>query len=150
MATWSSPPTFSDGNVLSATQLNTLSDDLTYLYGVSQAINAPVLSMYSAGISLTSSNNLWYFRYQLPYLHYKCRCVDYGINDFAIYINGVKRYEDLTDYTPSHTYQSYIDLSALGLTLGNLYSIYIVAGLDAFAPFYVDGFFQSASTSTPF
>lgn len=147
---WVSPPTFADAAVLSATQLNTLSDDLTYLYGISQSINAPVLSMYSAGLSLTSSNNLWYFRYQLPYLHYKARCVDFGIYDFALYVNGVKKYEDLTDYTPSKTYQGYIDLSAMSLTLGNLYPIYIVATVYSFAPFYVDGFFQSASTATPF
>lgn len=147
---WTTPPTFVDGNMYSAAQLNVLSSDLAELWGMAQGPNMPFLSLYSQGISLTSSNNLCYIRYQLRYLHYKARCVDFGINDFAIWINGVKRYEDLTHYTPSHTYIGYLDLSAMSLTLGALYPLYVVATLDAFAHFYLDGFVQSADTASPF
>lgn len=147
---WTTPPTFVDGNLLSAAQLNVLSNDLAELYGMAQGPNTPFLSMVSAGVSLTASNNLWYMRYQLPYLHFKCRCVDFGIHSFEIYLNGVQRVSDPTDYAPSHTYQGYIALAGLGLTLGALYPIYVIASLYSFAPFFVDGFIQSADTATPF
>ena len=115
---WTTPPTFVDGNLWSAAQLNILSDDLNELWGLAQGPNTPFLSLYSQGISLTSENNLQYFRYQLPYLHYKARCIDYGVVSFTIYINGVSAYSDATDYTGAHTYTGYINLSGRGLTIG--------------------------------
>lgn len=147
---WTTPPTFVDGNMYSAAQLNVLSNDLAELWGMAQGPNTPFLSMYSQGISLDANNNLWYLRYQLPYMHYKARCIDYGVTSFTLRINGSTVYSDATDYTGGHTYQGYVTLSSLGLTLGNLYPVNIVAPLHAFAHFYVDGFIQSADTATPF
>ena len=147
---WTTPPTFVDGNLFSASQLNILSDDVTSLWGMAQGPNTPFLSLYSQGISLTSTNNLWYIRYQLPYLHYKARCIDFGVVSFTIYIDGVSAYSDATDYTGAHTYQGYINLGGRGLTIGALYPVYVVAPLHTFAHFYVDGFIQSADTASPF
>lgn len=147
---WTTPPTFVDGNLWSAAQLNILSDDLNELWGLAQGPNTPFLSLYSQGISLTSENNLQYFRYQLPYLHYKARCIDYGVVSFTIYINGVSAYSDATDYTGAHTYTGYINLSGRGLTIGELYPINVVAPLHTFAHFYLDAFVQSADTDSPF
>ena len=55
---WTTPPTFSDGAILSASQLNILSADLEYLYALLQAPQ-PASSTLYANRDLNSTNNSW-------------------------------------------------------------------------------------------
>jgi len=59
---YSTPPTFADGNILTATQLNTLSANQEYLKGVIDAPNVP-------SIQVGDNADFW-FRHTLPYFHW--------------------------------------------------------------------------------
>lgn len=65
------PPTFVTGNVLTASSLNILSDDIEYINSLSDYVNLP-LSAYKYGVSgiETMSNAYWTFVHRHRYLHY--------------------------------------------------------------------------------
>lgn len=125
---WSTPPTFSDTSVLSAAQLNTLSDDLEYLYGLSSAVNIPFLRdpAFQGGNNTTS---YWQIRHRAQYLNvYIGYTVDGAWSDhlaWTVTYGGTT----ISSTDPiSYTNPGYVafDLDALGsFTLGNWYEITI-------------------------
>ena len=63
---WVAPPTFVDTNVLSAAQLNVISDDLVYLHGLSSTVNIPFMPI---SIDLRNINTWWSIRNKSQYLN---------------------------------------------------------------------------------
>lgn len=122
---WSSPPTFVDANVLSATQLNILSDNLAFLWGVLQAPQSTFPSHFF-NQNLTVNNNGWAFRYRHRYFHYRVRITDGTIDELYIYINGVQYTISTTTESIGHVYSGYADVNAQGLTAGSVYTFYFV------------------------
>lgn len=127
---WSAPPTFADTNVLSATQLNVLSDDLAFLYGILQAPQATFPShFFNQDLSIT--NNGWAFRYRHRYFHYRVRVTSNTIDSLHLFVNG-------TDYTipgapksAGEYFTGYIDVNAQGLTVGSVYEFYFTTTGDS-------------------
>jgi len=111
---YSAPPTFVNGNVLTAAQLNILSDDVEYLYGLVSGVNIPFNSITTT-INLRSNNNQWLLRHAYQYLHYKARVTANDNDDFDIFITqsggyDIKVYTDSTTRSATYTYSGYIDL----------------------------------------
>ena len=115
--TWTSPPTFVDGSVASATQLNILSDDLAHLYGVAAAPNAPFQSV----VLTNSGNTTYHIRYRYRYLHYKYIISADPGDDVKIRVNGTVVFSD--GVASQGTYAGYVDLNGLGLTTGSWYPL---------------------------
>lgn len=116
---WTTPPTFAAG-VLSAAQLNILSDDLEYLYGVLQASIQPFRVLT---LNLQYSNNLWYIRYKLRYLHYRVKVTGVTHDALSLVVNGTTVFSDGVQRSTNYIYAGYVDLNAQGLTPGQLYAV---------------------------
>lgn len=146
---YTSPPNFSDGAILTATQLNNLSDNIEFLYGVVQGVNVPFSSLRTEGIELTSANNQWTVRHLHRYLHYRMRQITGTSSNVKIYYNGQTVFEDGGTRNAPYTWSGYIDLNSSpgGLTIGNVYDIYVTNDFAAGNVFSVDYLLESDGTS---
>lgn len=110
------PPTFTSGTILTATMLNTLSNNQEYLYGLT--------STHSPGMAackiLGAGSAYFAIRHMARYLH-----VDYAnTDDVRILYNGI---EILHDGSPDGVSNpTTIDLNALSLTLGEVYTVQFI------------------------
>ena len=125
---WTTPPTFTDGAILSAAQLNILSADLEYLYALLQAPQ-PASSTLYANRNLNSTNNSWRIRYKNRYLHYRATVVNGTVNAFGIVVNGTTYTISTTPQTIGAVYSSYVDVVSQGLTVGTVYNVYFTTSL---------------------
>ena len=125
---WTTPPTFTDGAILSAAQLNILSADLEYLYALLQAPQPAASTLY-ANRDLNSTNNSWRIRYKNRYLHYRATVVNGTVNAFGIVVNGTTYTISTTPQTIGAVYSSYVDVVSQGLTVGTVYNVYFTTSL---------------------
>jgi len=125
---WTTPPTFVDGAILSAAQLNILSADLEYLYALLQAPQ-PASSTLYANRDLNSTNNSWRIRYKNRYLHYRATVAAGTVNAFGIVVNGTTYTISTTPQTIGAVYSSYVDVVSQGLTVGTVYNVYFTTSL---------------------
>ena len=124
---WTVPPTFAAG-VLSAAQLNILSDDIEYLYGIAQQVQIPFSVLVTAD-DLTVNNNGWRIRYLHRYLHYRISIDTWNCTSMAIYLNNTQVYIDSVTRN-NYTWAGYVDVNSLGLTVGNWYNLHLVTLID--------------------
>lgn len=83
-------PTKSDGDILSASYLNILSGNQEFLYSLSNGVNAPFNSWRSTQSTLDSTDMVWMGLHKLRYFHYKLTSQG-GAWDYArVYFSGVK------------------------------------------------------------
>ena len=143
---WTTPPTFTN-SLLSAANLNILSDDLEHLYGLLQMTRPPFRALT---LNLEYSNNLWYIRYRERYLHYKVTVVGGdGNSAIALYVNGVSRWSDATARAQNYVYSGYLDMNSYGLTAGQLYSVYFTFTFPTYnSGVRVDKLLTSGSTTS--
>ena len=125
---WTTPPTFVDGAILSAAQLNILSADLEYLYALLQAPQPAASTLY-ANRDLNSTNNSWRIRYKNRYLHYRATVAAGTVNAFGIVVNGTTYTISTTPQTIGAVYSSYVDVVSQGLTVGTVYNVYFTTSL---------------------
>jgi hypothetical protein len=128
---WTTPPTFTDGTILTAANLNILTDDLAYLEG---RANAPLLPYVAYTFTVTRTLT-YMIRHKYRYLHYSYanagtvsgdnHAISITYNNATIYTQNPVVFA--TDYTGS------IDLQAttpspfpLGLSVGTWYLVRIV------------------------
>lgn len=104
------PPVFADAAVLTATQLNTLSQDIEFLYGiVGGTINVPFAS-HRRTDNFAVTNNQYLIQHLNRYLHYKARLLANDNNDLDIFYFGVRVYHDGTTRGTGYTYSGYVDM----------------------------------------
>lgn len=116
------PPTFTDGNILTATQLNTLSDNQEYLYGIATQTNAPFYG-HSFGVNNESSEDFsWSIRHKYNTFIYDMR-VDLGTIDHATIKMGGITIVSVGNANNPHTYSGTVDLTAHGFTVGTWYTL---------------------------
>lgn len=146
---WVSPPAFSDSTVLSAAQINILSQDIEFLYGTTQGINTPFNSMVVQQLALDATNHGWWIRHQHRYFHYKIRLTNDVCNTLALYFNGSTVINDTSVRTASYTWSGYYDLNSLSLTTGTWYKIHFVTTLPTytFLKMSIDYLLESDNTS---
>ena len=124
---YTSPPTFADGNILTAAQLNTLSDDIEYLYGLGDVLNVPFSAkLYAGGVNYQDQIK-WKIRKRYRYLHYSFTLIAGTINpDLRLYYNTniIFTVTSPTQLAILQTWSGFVDLNALSLTAGTWYDIY--------------------------
>jgi hypothetical protein len=119
------PPTFADGNVLSASQLNTLSDDVEFLYGVVRMTNPPFLGEeLTAGDGDTeSSNSLWVVLHRMETLRYHMSLEQGTADAVRIKYGGVTVFQDSNDQSATYEYLGTVDLTSFAFTVGEVYLV---------------------------
>ena len=128
---WTTPPTFVDGNKLSAAELNKLSSNLEYLKGTVDGPNTPFPSVTSS----SDINIDFWIRHKLRYCHYKAT-VETGVTSDALEINiydsagslALAVVNEGTNHAGPYTYEGYADANAL--TVGTWYRIDVRFALD--------------------
>jgi hypothetical protein len=83
-------PTFTDGTILSASALNTLSSNQAFLYGVANNANVPFNSFRAVHVTLDKDIMQWSIRHRVPWLHWKIISMAGAWNYARVYYNGVK------------------------------------------------------------
>lgn len=118
------PPVFGSGDILSSANLNIISENLEFFWGLVSGINIPF-----SGQTLSGSGNsrTWTFRHVARYLHYKIVLNGGTSDELYIRVNGNREYSDATNHGSVYTWQSYIDLNAITSppTVGTFYDTYI-------------------------
>ena len=116
---YTNPPTFVDGQIVSAAQLNTLSDDIEFLNGV---VAGPNIPFQSVTWDTNSGEHTWYVRHRHRYLHYSFTISSDAADDVKIYFNGVQVFHD--GAPGQNTFTGYVDLNSFGSwTAGAWYPI---------------------------
>lgn len=116
---WSTPPTFADGNYLTAANLNILSDDVEYLYGRALQAN-PGFVIKTVNDSDNSADTLggWALKHISNTLRY--RLYIYGEVDYLyLKVNGTT----VVTKTAPGTFNETVSIAALGLTVGDIYPL---------------------------
>ena len=122
---WTTPPTFVDGAVASAANLNILSNDLEHLEGVAAGPNAPFQSV----VFTNSGTATYHLRYRYPYLHYSYTVSADPGDDIKIKVNGTTK---VSDGAPGEaTVTSHVDLTSMSLTPGSWYPVTVEWAKDA-------------------
>lgn len=130
---WATPPTFADGNYLTAANLNILSDDIEYLHGRALQVN-PGFVVKTVNDSDNSNDTVggWSILHQSNTLRY--RLMIYGDLDYCyIRYNNVQ----IVNKTAIGTYDETVNVASLGLTVGGIYPLSVtircVSGADKLA-----------------
>lgn len=133
---WTDPPDFADGDYLTATNLNILSDDIEYLHALAYQVNtgffvAEILT--DSGGYDTASN--WACKHFSDTFRYIVNVTAGTSDEFLIYANGNTSnviYSDNNNRSAAYTWSGTADISGLGLSTGDIYTIHVrVRGADA-------------------
>ena len=129
---YTTPPTFTNGNHLTAAQLNTLRDDIKFLYARSLQPNVGFFS----GKNLESNNGVavergwWNFKHVSPKLYYRLKLTQGSSNEVKVEVNGNTVFSYGLDTVPApYLWEGTVDMSSLAwwatspLTVGSTYSI---------------------------
>lgn len=144
---WSSPPTFGDGTILSATKLRTISQDLAHLYGLLNMPQAASCSLYN-NTGLSSANNSWWFRHKgQAYLHYHAYVQSNTCTSFQIVVNGTSVFLDSTTRSAGYTYSGSVSITSLSLTSGDVYNAYLNVTLGSLSAIRI-GYLLISEAST--
>jgi hypothetical protein len=111
---WTNPPTFSTDDVLSASNLNILSDDLSFLHGYVSGANPAMTS-----VVLTVDGDCFFV---VRHLHRYMRILYMCQNDIKVYYDSTEVFHDGAP-NGSIPESTYVDLNSFGLTVGQLYTI---------------------------
>jgi len=143
---FTTPPTFTSGNVLTAAQLNTLSGDVEYLYSITHGINIG----FTGQTTSTAGNTRPYsLRRRVQYLHYKIRVTSGTVDSLSINVNGNNEFTDGVNRSSGYTYSGYIDLTAITAvpTVKDFYTIYSTVAFDPSGEITIDYYIESNSTT---
>lgn len=125
---YTSPPTFADGNVLTASQLNTLADDVQFLAGVAGRVVIPFQSIISgAGSGIDS---VWMVRHTHRYLLYYLTQNASTSDSLIINYNGTAVLNDGADHPAPYTWSGHIDLEDTGIITGISYGSFYALDLN--------------------
>lgn len=120
-------PSFSSGQVLSAADMNKLSDGIEYLYGLLGSGGGGGGGFSKVTIPTSGLDADWEIVHQARYFHYKIE-IDGGDMDLIqIKYNGTAIFSDATSQVGPYTWAGYVDLNASpgGLTDGARYEIHV-------------------------
>lgn len=142
---YTTPPTFVDGTVLSAAQLNILSNDIEFLYGIVSGINIPF-----TGEQITIGQTRGYtFTRQGRYLHYKARLTAGDSDITSIKIDTFSEGGDSTNRNSPYTWTEVIDLTLTtsNPAVGESYEVYVTFSAVTTGTYHLDYFIESDSAT---
>lgn len=126
---WTTPPTFADGDYLTASNLNILSDDIEHLHGLAYQVNT---GFFVQEITTDSGGydtaGVWAVKHWSNTFRYIVNVTAGTIDEFLIYANGNTSnviYQDNTNRSNPYTWSGTADITALGLTVGAVYTIHV-------------------------
>lgn len=141
-------PTFSSGNVLTAAQLNILSENIEFLRALTSGVNIPFTGEKMSG---SGESRRWTFKHQGRYLHYKMRMVNGTSDELDIRIGTSEsiEYTDATNRSAPYAWTGYIDLAATveDPAIGAFYQVFVEFDFDSGNDFRIDYFIESDSTT---
>ena len=145
---FSTPPTFTDGNVLSASQLNTLASNQNYFASLLGTTSNT--GFMTEDISTDRDSATWVFKRSRQYLHYRVDMIE-GLSDrLIIYVNGDEELNDGVNRT-GYTWSGYFDLDAITSppSVGSLYEVYCNCDVDSSGTntFRIQYFIESDNTT---
>ena len=111
------PPTFTNGNILTATNLNTLSDDIEFLYGLAHGVNLG----FDIGVFTVSAAKTWYIQHKHRYLHYKYHVGSDPAD--AIHLDYGTELNVAEPSVAEGSYTGYVDLNPYGFTVNQWYEV---------------------------
>jgi len=116
-------PTFSSGNILTASDLNILSNNLDFLNDLLGGVN-PAFAQVTLNNS-GSTSSLFNQLHRAQYFHYNIQITSGTHDTLSISYNGTTVFSDAGSRTAPYTWQGYVDLNSNpgGLTLGNFYDV---------------------------
>lgn len=127
-------PTFSDGSILSASDLNILADNTEFLHGLVSGINVPFTKFVYDSITFDETRSEWEMIHTARYLHYKLSLIgSEDLETLSIVVNGTTKLIDGTTRSPTYTYSGYLDTTVDPgtLTTGSPYDIYFTGTFSA-------------------
>lgn len=121
---FSTPPTFTDGSVLSASQLNLLSNNDIYFQSLLGNNNNT--GFMTEDISTDRDSAIWVFKRSRQYLHYNIEMLSGDSDRLIIFVNGDIELNDGVNRT-GYTWTGYFDLDAITspVSVGAVYEVYI-------------------------
>lgn len=141
-------PTFADGNVLSAAQLNILADNISFLYSLISGVNTPFSSQTLSG---SGDSRRWIFRHQARYLHYKFSLPTGTSDELDIRLGAAAgiEYTDATNRSSPYEWTGYIDLDATveDPAMGDFYQVYVEFDFASAGDFIIEYFLESDATT---
>jgi len=139
-------PTFTDGNILSASQLQILVDNADFLWNLVSGVNIPF-----TGDALTANgqSRTYTFRRQGRYLHYSFEMTTGTSDELDIRIDGNIEYTDATNRTAPYSCSGYIDLTATTANpaVGDDYEVLAEFDFASAGTFKINYFIESGSTA---
>lgn len=130
-----------DGNVLSASYLNSLTANADHLRGIADAPNMPFQAHTFSG----TADKTWYFRKRLRYILYQFVVVSEEADNMEIRVNGVAYYD--AGSLDEGTYTGYIDLNGAGLTDLAWYPVWVEGNPGSGGSIVLNYLVHSDSTS---
>lgn len=140
-------PTFSDGNVLSASQLNILGDNIAFLHSIVSGVNQPFTGQTMTG---SGDSRSYTFRRQGRYLHFQCTNVTNDIDEFYIRIEGTREFSDASNHSGPYVYSDVIDLTTTTAApaVGDFYEVHAeIVFLSGPNELSIDYFIESDSAT---
>ena len=116
------------GQILGASYLNALSENVEWVFGAAQAVNMPFQGWRADDDDITATEAAWYVRHRLRYLHYSVDVNDPldGIHLKASLPDGtgtVTLWEDNSPDAGDQNFQTYTDTDG-DLTVGTWYKVW--------------------------
>ena len=143
---YQTPPTFSSGNVLTAAQLNIISENIEFFWSLVSGVNIPFTGEKMTG---SGTSRGWTGRRLGRYLHYKMRMVTGTSDQVDVDVDGTTEYTDSTDRAAPYTWSGYIDLNTTTSNpdIGEFYEITVVFAFTSGNDFRVDYLIESDSVT---
>jgi len=138
-----------DGNVLSASTLQTMNANAEFLYSLISGINIPFTTSSFDGSPSPEISRPYVFRRQARYLHFRVDLTSNDTSDFDILIDGVSEYVDGVNRGAPYSYTGYIDLTGIGSppAVGDFYEVQAEIDWDVPGTARVVYFLESDSTT---
>jgi len=122
---WQATPTFSSGQILTASDLNILSNNLDFLHGLLGNSNPSFsqVTLNGSGSTVARFNQ----QHRAQFFHYKITITSGNHDTLSITYNGATIFSDQGSRVAPYTWQGYVDLNVNpgGLTLGNFYDVQV-------------------------
>jgi len=143
---YQTPPVFNSGDVLSSANLNIISQNLEFFWGLVSGVNQPFTGEKMSG---SGTSRPWTFRRQGRYLHYKCQILNGTSDELDIRVDGTAEYTDATNRSATYTWSGYIDLQATTSApdIGEFYEVTVEFDFTSGNDFRVVYLIESDSTS---
>lgn len=140
------PPSFADGDILSAANLNIISQNLEFFWGLVSGVNVPFTGEKMTG---SGASRPWTGRRVGRYLHYKCELVNGVSDELDIRIDGNHEAGDGTNRSAPYEWSGYIDLSATtsAPAIGAFYEVIVEFDFTSGNDFRVVYLIESDSTT---